>query len=145
MHKLLQHCVSYCFLVIAILIAMAMQPSTTAIAQAPFLIPDNTNATCVIFDFVAKKHIGVTVDTKVTLRDDSFAHWPGGAFAVCDATGSWILTWSKDAAQLRGCVTYGGHPPDHDFSGVGNGYVYSAASSVKCRDDGRWELVKGWR
>ncbi len=125
---------------VAALAALLLQAAVQAPAQEPFVIPDTTHAVCVVFDFPTKKYVGAAVGDKFTISQQSL--WRGG-FATCDASGSWILTWHN--APQRGCLTYGGQPPSYNWFAPDTGAAYSPASSVKCRPDGRWQLVKGWR
>jgi hypothetical protein len=110
------------------------------LAQEPFVIPDTTHAACVVFDFPTKKYVGAAVGEHFAIGAQSA--YRGGS-ATCDVSGSWVLAW-QNTTQL-GCVTFGGQPPWYNWYTPGTGAVYSPASSVKCRPDGRWQLVKGWR
>jgi hypothetical protein len=109
-------------------------------AQDPFPIPDTTNATCVILDMKQKKQVGSSLGDQTALDQTSL--WKGGR-AVCDSSGSWIMTWPHQDAPRSGCLVVGAGGVD--WFGPGTGVVWSAASSAQCRSDGRWELVRGWR
>jgi hypothetical protein len=123
-------------------VAMLLAVLSKATAQQPFAIPDTTHAVCVVFDYDAgKKYVGAAVDDRFTLSEKSL--WRGGS-ATCDVSGSWILTWPHQDAPKSGCLLRSDFGGGYDWFGVATGAAYSAASSIKCRTDGRWELVKGW-
>jgi hypothetical protein len=125
----------------AALAVLFLGTAAPAPAQEPFVIPDTTHAACVFFNFPTKKYVGAAVGDKFTITTQSLYR---DGVATCDASGSWILTWHNNTAQ-RGCLIYGGQPPGHNWFEPSTGAAYSPASSVKCRTDGRWQLVKGWR
>jgi hypothetical protein len=123
----------------------ATEPGAPASAQEPFAIPDNTKAKCVVFNYNKKAYDGQNVGDRFTFTDSSL--WKGGS-AVCDASGSWVMTWPHQDGPQKGCLLIGqtgSAAPGYNWFAPNTGSVYSIASSIKCRTDGRWQLVKGWK